>query len=120
MQYLEIYNERVLDLLDSQHSDNAVRSVGLEIREDKVQGVFVPVSGSGHCWGCHCCRVQDLKREPVRTASDVFLLMMRGAARRAVTTTDANEHSSRSHTIFQVGAVPQVIRCCPRRRTDVV
>lgn len=92
--YLEIYNERVLDLLDSQHSDNAVRSVGLEIREDKVQGVFVP----------------DLKREPVRTASDVFLLMMRGAARRAVTTTDANEHSSRSHTIFQLSVVRKVLQ----------
>jgi hypothetical protein len=30
--------------------------------------------------------------------------MVRGAAKRVITRTEANEHSSRSHTIFQVHA----------------
>jgi len=82
--YLEIYNEKIFDLLDYHPSTK-----GLDIREDRStdgQGMFVP--DATHC--------------EVGCIEDVFKLMLVGAQNRATSTTDMNEHSSRSHTIFSM------------------
>eukprot|EP00941_MAST-03F_sp_MAST-3F-sp1_P002613 g2613.t1 len=83
--YLEIYNEHVYDLLRYEESKQ-LRS-GLEIREQTARlGVFVP----------------DAVRVPVSTEDEVLSMLWKGARNRAMSATDMNHHSSRSHTIFQV------------------
>jgi hypothetical protein len=102
--YLELYNERIYDLLsEDNHGDNNFknnnnsskndddssprnRKKGLSIREDKVKGVFVP--------GASDIVVDDEEQ--------ILSLLWEGARNRAVSATDMNEYSSRSHTIFQI------------------
>ncbi|ENN78402.1 hypothetical protein YQE_05202, partial [Dendroctonus ponderosae] len=76
--YLEIYNEKINDLLHSNVTD-------LKIREDVNQGVHVIV-----------------KEEIIRTPEELFTLMKRGMKSRKVGSTDMNERSSRSHSIFKL------------------
>jgi kinesin family protein 3/17 len=75
--YLQIYNENISDLLKT---DRAF----LQIREDKRKGVFV----------------EGLSEWAVRTPSEIFSLMERGAAVRATAATKKNDVSSRSHAVF--------------------
>lgn len=77
--YMEIYNESVRDLLSPETRD-------LRIHEDKKRGVYV----------------SPLKEEIVTTPKQVMRVIQRGESNRHVSTTDYNEHSSRSHTIFQM------------------
>ena len=101
--YLELYNERIYDLLsaDTKASDpiakdyNSLkdddqsprhRKKGLNIREDKVRGVYVPGAS-------------DIV---VDNEEQILSLLWEGARNRAVSATDMNEYSSRSHTIFQI------------------
>ena len=77
--YLQIYNEVISDLLKPS-------STNLNVREDRTRGV----------------RVEGLSEWIVRTPSDVFALMERGAAARVTGATKMNELSSRSHAIFQL------------------
>ncbi|ERL93281.1 hypothetical protein D910_10577 [Dendroctonus ponderosae] len=79
--YLEIYNEKINDLLHSNVTD-------LKIREDVNQGVHVIV-----------------KEEIIRTPEELFTLMKRGMKSRKVGSTDMNERSSRSHSIFKLRAL---------------
>ncbi|KAH9251139.1 hypothetical protein BASA81_011038 [Batrachochytrium salamandrivorans] len=80
--YLEIYNEKILDLLA-----NASPSMdNLELREDK-NGLV---------------QVIDATVKRVNSLAEVLEYLWKGAKNRAVSSTDMNEHSSRSHTIFQV------------------
>ncbi|KAL0484791.1 kinesin-like protein [Acrasis kona] len=79
--YLEIYNERIYDLLS--YSE---KNVHLDIREDKRRGLYV----------------QDLTTVQVTKEEDIYKLMEQGAHNRSVAATDMNERSSRSHTIFQM------------------
>lgn len=76
--YLEIYNEKINDLLHSNATD-------LKIREDVNQGVHVIV-----------------KEEIIQTPDDLFTLMKKGMKTRKVGSTDMNERSSRSHSIFKL------------------
>ena len=46
--------------------------------------------------------VQGLKEETVHNPEEIYALMLLGAKNRAISETDMNEHSSRSHTIFQL------------------
>ena len=80
--YLELYNEKVIDLLGQ---STATRTKGLNIREDKSKGVYVP----------------DASDVIVEKEDEVLALLWEGAQNRAISATDMNEHSSRSHTIFQ-------------------
>lgn len=79
MNYLEIYNEVVNDLLDPANTN-------LRVREDKARGVFV----------------EGLKEEEVVSIAHVTSLIRAGEAHRHVGATNANEYSSRSHTLFQL------------------
>ncbi|KNC55589.1 kinesin family member 17 [Thecamonas trahens ATCC 50062] len=80
--YLEIYNEKLYDLL--QYGAKTKRD--LSIMEDKERGVYA-----------HGAR--EIK---VSSPRQVFNLMQQGLRRRAVASTALNQLSSRSHTIFQV------------------
>ncbi|XP_030747345.1 kinesin-related protein 4-like isoform X2 [Sitophilus oryzae] len=76
--YLEIYNEKINDLLDAQKKD-------IKIREDFNQGVHVAV-----------------REEVIRKKDELFALMKKGMKIRKIGCTDMNERSSRSHTIFKL------------------
>ncbi|ORZ41738.1 P-loop containing nucleoside triphosphate hydrolase protein [Catenaria anguillulae PL171] len=77
--YLEIYNETIRDLLSPETRD-------LRIHEDRKRGVYV----------------SPLKEEIVTSPAQVLKVITRGESNRHISTTDYNEHSSRSHTIFQM------------------
>ncbi|OMJ72464.1 hypothetical protein SteCoe_29093 [Stentor coeruleus] len=77
--YIEIYNEQINDLL-------APGKVNLKVKEDPKQGVVI----------------QDVKQQQVWTFDQVILLMNYGEEHRTYRETSIHEHSSRSHTLFQV------------------
>lgn len=83
--YLELYNEKLFDLLRFEDSRSRT-GAGLDIHLDKRRGVLVP----------------EATEVPVTSEEEVLMLLWKGAHNRAVSATDMNEHSSRSHTIFQV------------------
>ncbi|XP_046401471.1 kinesin-like protein Klp98A isoform X2 [Ischnura elegans] len=77
--YLEIYNERVKDLL---HRDETGH--GLRVREHPRLGPYV----------------QDLSRHLVSDYPNIQELMVRGNNHRTTASTNMNDVSSRSHAIF--------------------
>jgi kinesin family protein 5 len=77
--YMEIYMERIRDLLVPQH-DN------LPVHEEKSRGVYV----------------KGLLEIYVSSVQEVYEVMRRGGAARAVAATNMNQESSRSHSIFVV------------------
>ncbi|KAH9001249.1 kinesin heavy chain [Lactarius akahatsu] len=77
--YMEIYLERIRDLLQPQN-DN------LQIHEEKSKGVYV----------------KSLSDYYVSSAREVYEIMRQGGAARVVTSTNMNAESSRSHSIFLI------------------
>lgn len=77
--YMEIYMERIRDLLVPQH-DN------LPVHEEKSRGVYV----------------KGLLEIYVSSVDEVYEVMRRGGAARAVSATNMNQESSRSHSIFVI------------------
>ena len=77
--YMEIYMERIRDLL------NPVRD-NLPIHEDKTRGVYV----------------KGLLELYVSSVSEVYEVMRRGGAARSIAATNMNQESSRSHSIFLI------------------
>ena len=77
--YMEIYMEKIRDLLVPQN-DN------LPIHEDNKRGVYV--KGLGEFY--------------VSTVDEVYQVLERGGNARAVASTNMNEESSRSHSIFVI------------------
>uniref|UniRef100_A0A674ACJ3 Kinesin family member 13B n=1 Tax=Salmo trutta TaxID=8032 RepID=A0A674ACJ3_SALTR len=77
--YMEIYNEKVRDLLDPKGSRQALR-----VREHKVLGPYV----------------DGLSRLAVASYKDIESLMSEGNKSRTVAATNMNEESSRSHAIY--------------------
>ncbi|KAK9495583.1 P-loop containing nucleoside triphosphate hydrolase protein [Lipomyces doorenjongii] len=75
--YMEIYMERIKDLLQPTN-DN------LPIHEEKSKGVYV----------------KGLSEIYVASVDEVYEVMRQGAAARAVASTNMNQESSRSHSIF--------------------
>jgi len=73
---IEIYNEKIRDLLDSSKTN-------LQVREDKAKGIFI----------------DDLSQFHVDSAEKVLDLVHRGLENRAVNSTNMNAQSSRSHSI---------------------
>jgi len=74
---LEIYNEKIRDLLDPS-KDN------LGVHEDRQKGIYV----------------DGLTETSMGTELDVYELMKQGNASRAIAETKMNAQSSRSHSIF--------------------
>ncbi|KAF8590607.1 kinesin heavy chain [Ramaria rubella] len=77
--YMEIYLERIRDLLAPQN-DN------LQIHEEKSKGVYV----------------KNLSDYYVGNAKEVYEIMRQGGQARMVTSTNMNAESSRSHSIFLI------------------
>uniref|UniRef100_A0A8H7NPD4 Kinesin-like protein n=1 Tax=Bionectria ochroleuca TaxID=29856 RepID=A0A8H7NPD4_BIOOC len=77
--YMEIYMERIRDLLAPQN-DN------LPVHEEKNRGVYV----------------KGLLEIYVSSVQEVYEVMRRGGAARAVSATNMNQESSRSHSIFVI------------------
>ena len=78
--YLEIYNERVKDLLQKNSSHN------LKVREHPSQGPYV----------------QDLSKHLVGDYREILNLMEQGNNLRTTASTNMNDTSSRSHAIFTI------------------
>ena len=74
---LEIYMEKIRDLLD-------IERVNLHIREDKSKAVYI----------------EDLSEYYVSSKKEVLNLMKIGSDNRVTASTNMNEVSSRSHTLF--------------------
>ncbi|KAM9765007.1 kinesin-like protein KIF13B isoform 2-T2 [Menidia menidia] len=79
--YMEIYNEKVRDLLDPKGGRQTLR-----VREHKVLGPYV----------------DGLSRLAVASYKDIGSLMSEGNKSRTVAATNMNEESSRSHAVFNI------------------
>ena len=94
--YIEIFNEKIYDLLDNTEdtrTGNEIREGkppprhDLDIRDgSKKAGVIIP----------------NLTCVDVSSLSQAFQVLCVGAKNRSIAATNANEHSSRSHTIFTI------------------
>ncbi|XP_051283362.1 kinesin-like protein KIF1C isoform X1 [Dicentrarchus labrax] len=82
--YLEIYNERVQDLLQKRHAPTD--GGGLKVREHPRDGPYV----------------ENLSKHLVRNHSDMEDLIILGNANRTTASTGMNNVSSRSHAIFTI------------------
>jgi centromeric protein E len=81
--YMEIYNERVYDLLVDQH---VLRTQTLTVGEDMQRGFYV----------------KNLSEHVVNSLEEVLQLIEGGENNRHYAATAMNHHSSRSHTIFRI------------------
>ncbi|XP_069469694.1 kinesin-like protein KIF13A isoform X1 [Ambystoma mexicanum] len=79
--YMEIYNEKVRDLLDPKGNRQP-----LKVREHKVLGPYV----------------DGLSQLAVTNFEDIESLMSEGNKSRTVAATNMNEESSRSHAVFSI------------------
>ncbi|XP_018096503.1 kinesin-like protein KIF13A isoform X2 [Xenopus laevis] len=79
--YMEIYNEKVRDLLDPKGNRHS-----LKVREHKVLGPYV----------------DGLSQLAVTNFEDIESLMSEGNKSRTVAATNMNEESSRSHAVFSI------------------
>lgn len=77
--FLEIYMERIQDLLDESRAN-------LQVKEDKSRGIYI----------------QDASEVYVASPAEMMAVMKTGAANRSIAATRMNERSSRSHSIFIV------------------
>nr|XP_023864301.1 uncharacterized protein LOC111978455 isoform X4 [Salvelinus alpinus] len=82
--YLEIYNERVQDLLTTKKSPE--NGSGLKVREHPKDGPYV----------------EDLSKHLVQNYRDIEKLLHAGKAKRTTSSTGMNDVSSRSHAIFTI------------------
>ncbi|XP_050299180.1 chromosome-associated kinesin KIF4-like [Anthonomus grandis grandis] len=80
--FIELYREVLYDLLSNKPRDQSV----LDIREDLVKGTYIP----------------NLTEIPVSSAQEVLNILAKGSQGRAVASTNMNQQSSRSHSIFTV------------------
>lgn len=77
--YLQIYNESISDLLKPEKQN-------LQIREDSKKGIFV----------------EGLTEYAVRTPTEIYTLLNKGANSRTTASTKMNDMSSRSHAVFVI------------------
>ena len=85
--FLEIYNEQVKDLLTTSNSNTQ----NLAILEDPAKGVIV----------------QDLSEYEIEGVEDLQNIIKIGNERRTVAATGANQTSSRSHAILVFNVVSE-------------
>ncbi|CAD8061889.1 unnamed protein product [Paramecium primaurelia] len=77
--FLEIYNEKIMDLLDTNKTN-------LKIKEDRLRGIFV----------------QNITEIKVESPEEMKQVMLTGSNNRTIAATRMNERSSRSHSLFQI------------------
>jgi len=97
---IEIYNEEINDLL-------APEGQGLNLKLEDISESTQSSSSSTSSAASTSTSVSNVKirgltQEFVRAPADFISLLLRAEERRAVAATDANERSSRSHTMFRI------------------
>ncbi|KAN0037910.1 hypothetical protein ACTA71_000081 [Dictyostelium dimigraforme] len=80
--YMEIYNEKVKDLLNPNNN----KAGGLKVRNNPSTGPYV----------------EDLSKLAVKSFSEIDMLMDEGSKARTVASTNMNATSSRSHAVFTI------------------
>ncbi|CAH1796064.1 unnamed protein product [Owenia fusiformis] len=83
MSFMEIYNERISDLLESDGSD---ANVNIQVLQDEEGGIHIA----------------GLTENIIKSTDQALSYISSGEKRRHYGVTNMNERSSRSHTIFQV------------------
>ena len=86
--YFQIYNEKIQDLLDTRKTD-------LSIREDKVNNKGI--------W------VEDLTEICVSSEEEMNEVFYTGSHNRAVSATEMNKGSSRSHSLFVITIFQRIL-----------
>ncbi|CAG9314949.1 unnamed protein product [Blepharisma stoltei] len=81
LSYLEIYNEHVIDLLDSTGKSN-----NLLIVEDPIKGIVVP----------------ELLEYQISNLQDAHELIVKGNQQRTMASTAINQFSTRSHAVLRI------------------
>ena len=94
--YVEVYNERVRDLLAEDAGDNASQGTpqGTPVLLN-VPEIQIRTSSAGEV-------TMNCVTKQVHTVEDVLELLIYGNSNRVVAKTDMNNHSSRSHAIFRL------------------
>ncbi|XP_072889615.1 kinesin-like protein KIF22 [Hemitrygon akajei] len=92
MSYLEIYQEKVLDLLET-------RNVDLPIREDRNKNIFIP----------------RLKQQTINSFAEFELHFLPALENRTTASTKLNLRSSRSHSVLLIKVV-KMERAAPFRQ----
>ncbi|TIB74304.1 hypothetical protein E3Q23_02728 [Wallemia mellicola] len=86
--YIELYNEELRDLLSLNYKPPSVASEGLKMFGDpKGRGGVI---------------IQGLEETLVDSAEMAFEAFERGSRRRKIASTNCNEYSSRSHSVFTI------------------
>ena len=83
--YLEIYNEKIFDLL-SQSTPGQTQQEEIKLREDAKRGVYAT----------------PLKEEIVQSPNQLLRVIARGDMARRTSSTQFNARSSRSHAVVQI------------------
>ncbi|XP_062570357.1 kinesin-like protein KIF21A isoform X3 [Saccostrea cucullata] len=84
-QFIELYNEEILDLLDSTRDpESRMRKSHIKIHEDATGGIYMV----------------GVATRPVHSLQDTMECLKNGALSRATASTNMNSQSSRSHAIF--------------------
>ena len=76
---VEIYNEKIKDLLD-------VSKQNLKIRSNKSKGIYI----------------EDVTERVVKDEEQAFIILKKGVDNRSVGCTNMNAESSRSHMVFLI------------------
>ena len=101
--FMEIYNEKVRDLLE-EHSPSSTRNDGqLKIREHPKSGPYVQGNTNIQLHYREMLIYNaGLSRHAVSDATIALNLLSDGLQRRSSAATHSNSHSSRSHAVFTV------------------
>ncbi|KAJ2905125.1 Kinesin-related protein 11 [Zalerion maritima] len=84
--YLEIYNERIHDLLSMSTTNAGAQQEEIKLREDAKRGVYA----------------SPLKEEIVQSPTQLLRVIARGDQARRTASTQFNARSSRSHAVVQI------------------
>lgn len=84
--YLEIYNEKIQDLLSMASSNGAAPQEEIKLREDSKRGIYAT----------------PLKEEIVQSPTQLLRVIARGDQARRTASTQFNARSSRSHAVVQI------------------
>jgi centromeric protein E len=84
--YLEIYNERINDLLSTYTMKPGQKEEEIKLRQDSRRGVYA----------------SPLKEEIVQSPTQLLRVIARGDQRRRTSSTQYNLRSSRSHAVVQI------------------
>lgn len=96
--YVEVYNERIRDLLSEDAGDTASQGTPqgtAALASSNAPDIQIRTSSTGEV-------TMNCVTKEVHTVEDVLELLIYGNSQRVVAKTDMNNHSSRSHAIFRL------------------